>query len=100
MPAAQNAMGSTEPDTLSLAGKVAIVTGSSRENGIGAAIAIALGRNGASVAVTYVTPASEKRAEAVAETIKTSGGKAIVVSGDLKTADGAEKIVQETLKEF
>jgi len=90
----------TGPDTLSLAGKVAIVTGSSRENGIGAAIALALGRNGASVAVTYATPSSEKRAEAVAESIRTLGGKAIVVVGDLKTEEGAEKIVQETIKAF
>ncbi len=39
------------PDTLSLDGKVAIVTGSGRENGIGAAIAFALAVNGASITI-------------------------------------------------
>src|ERR1700759_5735216 len=90
----------TGPDTLSLAGKVSIVTGSGRENGIGAAIAIAFGRNGASVTLTYVTPSSEARAQAVAESIKSSGGKAIVTCGDLTTPEGAEHIVQETVKAF
>lgn len=42
---------SMSPDTLSLDGKIAIVTGSGRENGIGAAIAFALAGNGASVAI-------------------------------------------------
>jgi NAD(P)-dependent dehydrogenase (short-subunit alcohol dehydrogenase family) len=42
-------------ETLSLAGKTALVTGSSRENGIGAAIARALAQNGASVAIHYVS---------------------------------------------
>jgi NAD(P)-dependent dehydrogenase (short-subunit alcohol dehydrogenase family) len=88
------------PDTLSLAGKVAIVTGSGRENGLGAAIAIAFGRNGASVTLTYVTQSSEKRAKGVAETIISSGGKAIVAQGDLTTPEGAENIVQETVKAF
>lgn len=57
------------PDTLSLAGKVAIVTGSGRENGIGAAIANALARNGAAMTINYVSNASAPRAAAVAKRI-------------------------------
>ncbi|KAG5748851.1 hypothetical protein H9Q69_008559 [Fusarium xylarioides] len=53
------------PDTLTLQGKVAIVTGSDRENGIGAGIALALARNGASVVVNYVSDSSKHRAENV-----------------------------------
>jgi NAD(P)-dependent dehydrogenase (short-subunit alcohol dehydrogenase family) len=90
----------TGPDTLSLKGKVAIVTGSGRENGIGAGIAYAFGKNGASVVVTYVSPATETRAQAVVEKIKALGGDAIAVAADLTQEEGAEKIVQETLKAF
>jgi NAD(P)-dependent dehydrogenase (short-subunit alcohol dehydrogenase family) len=87
-------------DTLSLSNKVAIVTGSARENGIGAAIAIALARNGAAVTINYVSPSSEKRAEGVANTIRSAGGKAIVVGADVSTIEGADKLVQQTLKSF
>lgn len=87
-------------DTLSLSGLVAIVTGSARENGIGAAIAIALARNGAAVTINYVSQSSASRAEGVANTIKTAGGKSTIVQADVSTPDGAAKIVQETLKAF
>jgi len=46
-------------DTFSLAGKAALVTGSGRETGIGAAIARALAQNGASVAIHYVSEDSK-----------------------------------------
>ncbi|KAM0274305.1 hypothetical protein ACHAQH_007979 [Verticillium albo-atrum] len=42
-----------------LQGKVPIVTGSGRENGIGAGIALAFARNGASVVVNYVSDSSK-----------------------------------------
>jgi NAD(P)-dependent dehydrogenase (short-subunit alcohol dehydrogenase family) len=87
-------------DTLSLAGKVAIVTGSGRENGIGAAIALALARNGAAVTINHVSPSVADRAAAVAKTITSAGGKAIVVAADVSTLEGAQKIAQDTLKEF
>jgi NAD(P)-dependent dehydrogenase (short-subunit alcohol dehydrogenase family) len=87
-------------DNFSLSGKVAIVTGSGRENGIGAAIARALARNGAFVTINYVSPSTASRAEAVANEIRSTGGKAIVVGADVSTAEGADKIAQETLKGF
>lgn len=88
------------PDALSLAGKVAIVTGSGRENGIGAAIAIALSRNGAAVVINYVSESSEARAAGVAKTIQAAGGQAIVVKASVSTPEGANHLVQETLKRF
>lgn len=88
------------PDTLSLAGKIAIVTGSGRENGIGAAIALALARNGASVAINYVSASSAPRAAKVAERVKALGAKAVVVQADVSTKDGATKLVEETLAGF
>lgn len=88
------------PDTLSLAGKTAIVTGSGRENGIGAAIASALGRNGARVAINYVSESSAPRAAKVAANIKALGTETIVVQADVSTPEGAAKLVKETLEKF
>jgi NAD(P)-dependent dehydrogenase (short-subunit alcohol dehydrogenase family) len=87
-------------DTLSLSGKVAIVTGSARENGMGSAIARALARNGAAITINYVTPSSAARAAGVANEIRSAGGKATVVGADVSTVEGAVKIAQETLKAF
>ncbi|KAJ6187752.1 short-chain dehydrogenase [Penicillium mononematosum] len=67
-------------DTLSLTGKSAVVTGSGREVGIDAAIAIGLTRNGASVAIRYVSEGSKARAEKGAIDInKDFGTKTTVV---------------------
>ncbi|CAM1510718.1 Fc.00g010530.m01.CDS01 [Cosmosporella sp. VM-42] len=87
-------------DTLSLEGKVAIVSGSGRENGIGAAIAFALARNGASVVINHVSNSTAQRAAAVSEKIREGGGRAIVVQAGIDTPEGAQKIVQETLAKF
>jgi NAD(P)-dependent dehydrogenase (short-subunit alcohol dehydrogenase family) len=58
---------------------VAVVTGASR--GIGAAIARALGREGARVAVHYGTHREE--AEAVCAEIRAAGGEAIAIGADM-----------------
>lgn len=87
-------------DTLSLAGKIAIVTGSGKENGIGAGIVRALARNGAAVTINCVSDNTLPRAEAFAETLRTQGQRVAVVQADVSTFEGAKKIVDETLKAF
>lgn len=88
------------PDNLSLAGKVAVVTGSGRESGIGACIAATLARNGALVTINYISDASASRAADVAETICRQGGRAAVVKADISTPEGAKVLIDETLLAF
>jgi hypothetical protein len=87
-------------DSLSLAQKVAIITGSGRETGIGAAIASTLARNGAWVVINHVSDASGPRAAAVAQSIVDAGGNAVVVQADVSTPGGAKGLVQQTLETF
>src|SRR5262245_28800301 len=72
----------------SLSGKVAIVTGGSR--GIGRAIAVALGRQGASVLVNYHSNAGH--AEDTVREIVAAGGRAASARADIADADSAKEI--------
>lgn len=74
-----------------LAGRVALVTGSSR--GIGAAIARKLAADGAAVILHART--DRARADAVAAQIRANGGIADIVTGDLTQGEAATRIVQE-----
>jgi hypothetical protein len=87
-------------DTLSLDGKVAIITGSGKENGIGVGIARALARNGAKVVLNHVSESSGPRAAAVAKQIQQDGGHAIVVRADVATQEGTKTLVEGALKGF
>lgn len=88
------------PNDLSFEGKVAIITGSGRPSGIGAAIAVALAARGASVTINYVSDSSAPRAVEVANSIKAKGGKATVIRGDVGDPEEAKKLVKETLAAF
>jgi NAD(P)-dependent dehydrogenase (short-subunit alcohol dehydrogenase family) len=74
---------------LQLAGKRALVTGSS--SGIGAGVAEVLAREGA---VMVVHGRNRERAEAVAGPICAAGGQAHVAIGDLATDAGAAAVVK------
>lgn len=87
-------------NALSLAGKVAIVTGSGKETGIGAGIALALARAGARVVLNYTSESSGPRALQVLANIEAAAGKgsAVVVRSDLSTPEGAKHLVAQGLK--
>jgi NAD(P)-dependent dehydrogenase (short-subunit alcohol dehydrogenase family) len=74
-----------------LAGKTAIVTGAS--SGIGAAIAEALAREGADVALSG---RNEETLEGVAQTIRSTGASAHVVAQDLALDDEPARLVEST----
>jgi NAD(P)-dependent dehydrogenase (short-subunit alcohol dehydrogenase family) len=77
-----------------LTGKAALVTGA--QQGIGAAIAIALAREGADVAINYLD--DDMAAEAVAESVRAAGGRALLLRGDVRTA--AAELVDGTVAAF
>lgn len=79
-----------------LTGKVAVVTGASK--GIGAGIATALAAEGASVVVNYAS--SKAGADKVVAAITASGGKAMVVGGDVSKAAEAKGIIDAAIKNY
>ena len=79
-----------------LAGKAALVTGA--QQGIGAAIAIALAREGADVAINYLDGLAE--AEAVAAAIRALGQRAALIPGDVSGSDAPAKMVEATVAVF
>jgi len=79
-----------------LAGKTAVVTGSSR--GVGAATAKLLAAEGANVVINYRQKAP--RANKVVAEIEAAGGKAVAVGADLTTAEGLEALLSAAIESF
>jgi NAD(P)-dependent dehydrogenase (short-subunit alcohol dehydrogenase family) len=75
--------------TSRLEGRVAVVTGA--QQGIGRAVAEAMGREGASVVVNHLDDA--EAAEEVAEAIRASGPDAVTVAGDVGVRRDCEAVV-------
>jgi 3-oxoacyl-[acyl-carrier protein] reductase len=80
--------------SLSLKGKTALVTGSSR--GIGRAIAEQLAADGAAVVINYAR--NKQPAEAVVNNILGRGGKAVAVQADLSKPSEARRLFSEAEK--
>jgi 3-oxoacyl-[acyl-carrier protein] reductase len=76
---------------VSLQNKTALVTGASR--GIGRAIALALAEAGARVLAHYGRSAQD--AESLVAGIRSGGGRADTIQGDLGTPDGAAQLANE-----
>jgi L-rhamnose 1-dehydrogenase len=85
-----------------LQGKIALVTGGSR--GMGRATAVALAREGASVAANYFPGADEAfgdtedaAAGAVKQEIEAAGGTCLLLPGDLADEQAARSLVKDTV---
>lgn len=79
-----------------LRGKSVLITGAS--TGIGAAVAAGFGRFGAKVGVHYHR--SEAAAEEVAATVRTGGGEALLLQGDVTVPGEVERIVAAQVAGF
>jgi len=81
---------------MQLQGKVAIVTGASK--GIGKAIAVGFGKEGATVVVNYNT--DRKGADEAVAAIVEAGQKAIAVQADTSNPQSATFLVEQAVKTF
>lgn len=79
-----------------LAGKVAFIQGGSR--GIGAAIARRLARDGAAVALTYMS--SPDKAQQVVKDIVDAGGSALAIQADSSTPDAIRTAIEQAAATF
>lgn len=79
----------------SLAGKVAVISGSS--SGIGKAIAIELSSRGASVAINYPFPNLEAEAQTVVASLS---GPAIAVCADMGSLEGPSALAEAAVEAF
>jgi 3-oxoacyl-[acyl-carrier protein] reductase len=82
--------------TKTLSGKIALVTGSSR--GIGRAMAERLSRDGASVAINYVS-SPDKAAKVVAK-LSSEGGTAVALQADVSRLEDIQRLFDQTLEHF
>ncbi len=81
---------------MSLANKVAIVTGGN--SGIGKAIALELARQGANIVIDYVS--HPDAAEAVEKQIAEFGGRAIGIAADVSKLSDLEKLINSAVDHF
>src|SRR5438046_1035336 len=82
------------PNTKKLDGKVAIVSGASKE--IGAAIAKQFAAEGAAVVVNYAS--AKQDADRVVDEISKRGGKAIAIQGNVAKKAEVERLLAEAHK--
>jgi 3-oxoacyl-[acyl-carrier protein] reductase len=80
-----------DKDILGIAGRTAVVSGSTR--GVGLAIALALAGAGANVALNYVR--NEAQAEAALDRVKGFGVNAIAVRADVSIDEDASRLISE-----
>ena len=81
---------------MKLNGKVAIITGASQ--GIGSGIALKFAEEGADIVVNYCR--NEEMAAAVADKIRDSGRRALVVKADVSNSADVNNMVQKVLERF
>jgi len=79
-----------------LRGRVALITGG--DSGIGRAVALAFAKEGADVAIAYLT--EHEDAETTRAAVEKVGRKAILLPGDLSDAGYCREIVERTVEHF
>lgn len=85
----------THPSEGRFSGKVAVVTGSS--SGIGEEIARRFAEEGAAVVTNGRT---QERADTIADRIRNKAGEAVGVEADLRTWEGAQRLIDGAIRAF
>lgn len=76
--------------------KVAIITGG--DSGIGRSVAVLFAREGADVAIVYLSEKSD--AEETARYVEKEGRRALLIEGNVSNSKFCQKAVEKTVKEF
>ncbi|MFD1745684.1 SDR family oxidoreductase [Rhizobium helianthi] len=79
-----------------LQGKKAVITGG--DSGIGRAVAIAFAREGADVLISYLN--EDEDAKETKRLVEEAGRKAVLLSGDLQSADHCRKVIETAVNEL
>lgn len=81
-----------------LTGQVCLITGG--DSGIGKAVAIAMAREGADIAIIYLDEIESEDAADTASWIEKAGRKALLIQGDIREESFCESAIKHTIKEF
>jgi hypothetical protein len=79
-----------------LAGKRALITGG--DSGIGRAVAVAFAREGADLAIAYLNEDAD--AEETKRLVEGAERRALLIRGDLQSAEHCRNVVESTVREF
>lgn len=79
-----------------LKGKNVIITGG--DSGIGRAVSIAFAKEGANVAIVYLSESND--AEETKQLVEEQGGRCLLLSGDIGDESFCQEAVQQTVDEF
>ncbi|WP_421101759.1 SDR family oxidoreductase [Sporosarcina psychrophila] len=81
-----------------LTGKSALITGG--DSGIGRAVAVAFAKEGANVAIAYLSEQEDIDADKTVKLIEGYGGKALKIRIDISEEEHCEQLVDEVVNEF
>ena len=86
----------TEPGSGKLNGKVALITGG--DSGIGRAVAVLFAKEGADVAISYLS--EQQDAEITRDAVEEYGRRCLLLPGNIAEAKYCRSIVEKTVKEY
>ena len=81
-----------------LAGARALITGG--DSGIGRAVAVAFAKEGADVAIAYLSQVEDEDAAHTADLVKAAGQRCVTIRGDLAVEDNCQRAVEQAVTEL